>query len=135
MRSNTKSETAPKTAPAPAQPASEPGTRATARMRAYARARLAGATALRQRLYDIAVGDDMTVWSDKPASPAEVVRYARDGAWCSADSRLWRFAGRIYAALVAIPVTVLLDLTEWVVQRPGRLAAAAFLIFILWLIF
>jgi hypothetical protein len=95
--------------------------------------RLATGTALGQRLYKVALGDDHTIWSDKPASPAEVVRYARDGAWCSADSRFWRFAGRTYAVLVAIPATVLLDVTEWLIQRPGRVAAAAFLIFILWL--
>ena len=130
--SNTESETTPETTPAPAHDADTPEGGATARMRAYARVRVTAVTTLWQRACEVAVGDDMTVWADKPGSPADVVRYARDGAWCSPDSRFWRFAGRVYAALVAVPVTVLLDLAEWLIQRPGRVAAAAFLAFIVW---
>lgn len=123
-------ETAPATAPATARAASAGREAVEARLRAYARVSLEHLTALRQRMYAVAVGDDRTIWSDKPASPAEAVRYARDGAWCSPDSRFWRAFGRLYAATVAIPATVALDIAEWLIQRPGRLAAALFLVLI-----
>lgn len=127
-------ETAPVTAPAPALPDDSRESAATARVRAYARVRVGRLTALRQRAVAVAVGDDVSVWSDKPASSAELVRYARDGAWCASDAEILRLLGRLYCVAVAIPVTVLLDLIQVLVQRPGRMAAAGFLAFILWLV-
>lgn len=103
-------------------------------MRAYARVRLDQLTALRQRLAAVAVGDDTSVWSDKPATVVELIRYARAGAWCADDAHVLRLLGRFYSLTVAIPVTVLLDLTEWLIQRPGRVLGAAFLAFVLRLV-
>lgn len=130
----TQRETAPATAPAPAHAVDSGGSAATARMRAYARVRLDQLTALRQRLAAVAVGDDTSVWSDKPATVVELIRYAKAGAWCADDAHILRLLGRLYCAMVAIPVTVLLDLTEWLIQRPGRVLGAAFLAFALWLV-
>lgn len=96
---------------------------------AHARARvrhLAGHPVV-SRVWDVAVGEVPSVWSQAPATPAELVRYARDGAWCAPESTRLRTAGRVYSAVVAIPVTVAAYLTAWVVQRPGRLAAVVFL--------
>jgi len=130
----TQGETAPATAPAPAHAGESGGSAATARMRAYARVRVGQATALRQRLAAVAVGDDTSVWSDKPATVVELIRYAKAGAWCADDAHVLRLLGRLYCLAVAIPVTVLLDAVEWLIQRPGRVVGAGFLAFVLWVV-
>lgn len=82
--------------------------------------------------WKIAIGDAPSLWSEAPATPAEMVRYAKDGEWCAHDSTVWRFLGRAYSALVAIPSCVVLYLLAWCVQRPGRLAGLAILLVVLY---
>lgn len=130
-------ETAPETAVRGADSGrapESPETGGDARMSAYARVRIAGLGAVFKKLWAIALGDETSIWSAKPNTAAELVRYARDGAWCSESSRVWRLLGRIDAVLISIPATVALDIAQWLLQRPGRRLAAAFLIFILWLV-
>jgi hypothetical protein len=126
------------TAPAPAvrddNPATEPGSGDTARLRAYARARLTGAGAVFKPVWAVAVGDVPSVWNEAPASPAELVRYARGGAWCRDTRGFIRGAGRAYHAAIAIPVCLVLYVLALIVQRPGRLTAALFLSLIVWLV-
>lgn len=130
----TQSHTAGETATAEPQVLVRPDSDAKMRMRAQARARLRHLAVVWQRVKAIALGDDQTIWSAKPDSAAEVVRYARDGAWCQAGSQFVRAAGRLYAFLVSIPATALLDLVEWVLQRPGRLVVAILLAGVCWLL-
>ncbi|HKT04900.1 MAG TPA: hypothetical protein VJT31_35750 [Rugosimonospora sp.] len=127
-------DTAPETAVRTAESPGTPGPGGEARPRVNARARLAALGAVFKRLWAIAVGDDTTIWSATPNSPAQLVRYARDGQWCAPTSRAWRLLGRLDTALISIPLTVALYTAAWVVQRPGRRLATAFLIFILWLV-
>ncbi|AEH08760.1 hypothetical protein FsymDg_1275 [Candidatus Protofrankia datiscae] len=87
-----------------------------------------------RRLWDVAIGELPSVWSEPPAEPAALVRYARDGDWCAPEATGWRRAGQVYCALVAIPVSVVLYVAAWLVQRPGRLAAAAALATIVWIV-
>ncbi|WP_097328838.1 hypothetical protein [Paractinoplanes atraurantiacus] len=74
------------------------------------------------------------MWSEAPASPAELVRYARDGAWCRDTRGFIRGAGRVYHTVVAIPVCLVLYVIALILQRPGRLTAALFLSLIVWLV-
>ncbi len=130
----TVSDTAPAPAPGTAPGADEAGAPATARLRAYAHARVAGAGAVFKPVWAVAVGDVPSVWNEAPASPADLVRYARDGGWCRDNRGFIRGAGRVYHAVVAIPVCLLLYVVALIVQRPGRLTAALFLSLIVWLV-
>ncbi|SBW21076.1 hypothetical protein FDG2_1891 [Candidatus Protofrankia californiensis] len=87
-----------------------------------------------RRLWDVAIGELPSVWAEPPTEPAALVRYARDGDWCTPDATGWRMAGQVYCALVAIPVSVALYVAAWLVQRPGRLAVAAALATIVWIV-
>lgn len=126
------------TAPAPAvrdaEGAEDADDRSTVRLRAYAHARVGAAGAVGKRVWAVAVGDVPSIWSEAPASPAGLVRYAREGAWCRDHRGFVRGAGRLYHTLVSIPVCLLLYSVALVVQRPGRLSAALFLVLILWLV-
>lgn len=126
------------TAPAPAvrddAPAVAPDSGDKARLRAYAHARLTGAGAVFKPVWAVAVGDVPSVWNEAPASPAELVRYARDGSWCRDNRGFIRGAGRGYHAVVAIPVCLVLYVLALIVQRPGRLFAALVLSLIVWLV-
>jgi hypothetical protein len=84
------------------------------------------------RLWRVAIGDLPSPWSAPPVTLASLVRYARDADWCAQDSVGWRRAGQAYLCF-AIPVSFLFYVAAWVVQRPGRLAAAAILGLIVWL--
>ncbi len=86
------------------------------------------------RLWELAIGDLPSVWSVPPTEPAALVRYAAAGQWCSPDSRVLRFLGQAYCVLLAIPVSVALYVAAWLCQRPGRLAAAAVLAAIVWVV-
>lgn len=80
-----------------------------------------------RQVWDVAIGELPSVWSAPPTEPAALVRYAAEGSWCSPESRVWRRAGQVYCVVVAIPLSVACYVAAWVVQRPGRLAAAALL--------
>jgi hypothetical protein len=126
------------TAPAPAvrddAPAHEPESGDTARLHAYAHARLTGAGAVFKPIWAVAVGDVPSVWNEAPASPAGLVRYARDGAWCRDTRGFIRVTGRVYHTVVAIPACLVLYILALIVQRPGRLTAALLLSLIVWLV-
>lgn len=76
-------------------------------------------------------GDIDSPWNEAPASPAELVRYARAGAWCADDSIFLRFLGRTYCWLVAIPMSVRHYISAWIWQRPGRLFTVGLLVLVL----
>lgn len=104
----------PTQAPTPAEPAT-PGRRPGlgARARAYW------------------IGDLPSPWSEAPATLAELVRYARAGAWCADDSVFLRFLGQAYCYGIAIPVTFKHYMQAWAVQRPGRFFAMTALVTVL----
>jgi hypothetical protein len=79
------------------------------------------------RVWDAAIGETPSPWSQPPAELAALVRYAADAEWCDDTSVGWRLAGQAYCWLIAIPVSLAAYLVAWVVQRPGRLALAALL--------
>ncbi len=89
---------------------------------------------LSRRLWDVAIGEWPSVWSTPPTEPAALVRYAAAGQWCAPDATTWRRLGQAYCVLLAIPVSVALYVAAWLVQRPGRLVAAAVLATIVWLV-
>lgn len=126
--SDTGGDTAPGTALRSAESGDDPRAGAT---RAQARARIPHWRSTAERVWSVAVGDLPSVWSEAPATPAGLVRYARDGEWCAPDSARLRGAGRAYCWAVAIPVSVLAYVAAWVVQRPARLAAVVLLLGVL----
>lgn len=130
---STERDTAPETAQDRSAVSGEAGsggaTRAAAR--APARTRTRG-SAVWRRVWAVAVGDLPSLWAGRPASAAEAVRYGRYGEYAAEGSR-WRAAGTWYALLVAGPATAGLLVVVWVVQRPGRLAAAVLLAGLVWL--
>lgn len=77
------------------------------------------------------IGDLPSPWSEAPATLAELVRYARAGAWCAEDSVFLRFLGQAYCYCVAIPVTFKHYMQAWAVQRPGRFFAMTALVTVL----
>jgi hypothetical protein len=110
----------------------ESGERATDRGNTRnARARIPHWRSTVDRVWSVAVGDLPSVWSDAPATPAELVRYARDGEWCAPHSTRLRAVGRGYCWAIAIPASVAAYVAAWVVQRPGRLAAVLLLVVVL----
>lgn len=65
-----------------------------------------------------------SLWSQAPASPAEVLAYTRSGAWAPGDRAApIELAGKAYGYGVALPATVMLYAAAWTLQRPTRLAA------------
>lgn len=125
----TESETAPQTAVRSAVSLTDPQDGDMTRARVRTRARIPHLDTVR----DLIVGDRESLWSESPASPAELARYARDGQWCAPTSVVWRTAGRAYCWLIAIPATILLGLAAHILSRPGRLAAALVLALAVWL--
>jgi hypothetical protein len=106
---------------------------ATVRLRAYARVRVERLGAVGKRVRAVAVGDVPSVWHEAPATPAGLVRYAAEGAWCTDTRGFIRGAGRVYHAVVSIPVCLVLYVLALIVQRPGRLTAAVLLALLVWL--
>ncbi len=77
------------------------------------------------------IGDLPSPWSEPPATLAELVRYARRGAWCSEDSVFLRFLGQAYCYCIAIPLTFKHYMQAWAAQRPGRFFALTALVTVL----
>ncbi len=65
------------------------------------------------------------LFTDRPASIPELSVYARKGAWTARLDGHVRTAGVWFWRLVGLPVTVACRATEWIFQRPGRVAALA----------
>jgi hypothetical protein len=86
---------------------------------------------LRERLREaiVAVRAYLTppsVWTEQPASMAELAAYARWGAWTNSTGL--RRAGLCWHWLVSLPVTTICRYGEWIAQRPGRLIP----VYVLW---
>jgi hypothetical protein len=61
------------------------------------------------------------IFTQTPATLAELAEYARYAPWTQQSSGIFRAAGIGYYRLVAYPATVGHRYGEWVAQRPGRL--------------
>ena len=70
------------------------------------------------------------IWSKDRASLQQVWTYASRGEWTTEDGA-FRKAGQVYALVVAVPVTAIAALVEWVVERPARFITAAVLLTLL----
>lgn len=70
------------------------------------------------------------IWSTDRAALHKVWAYACHGEWTT-DAGLTRTLGQIYALTVAVPLIAVCAATEWVVERPSRLVAAAVLLWLL----
>lgn len=86
---------------------------------------------LRSRARAYWVGDLPSPWTEPPATLAELVRYARRGAWCSDDAPFLRFLGQAYCYLIAIPLSFKHYMQAWAAQRPGRFLALTALTLVL----
>lgn len=64
------------------------------------------------------------LWSDDRPSLRKVWLYGVYGRWTAADGFV-RFAGAAYATVIAMPVTTVLYLVQWIFERPARLLVAA----------
>lgn len=60
------------------------------------------------------------VFTDRPASLAELAEYARYAQWTTQDAGLVRACGIWWYRLVGYPKTVTGRYAEWIWQRPGR---------------
>lgn len=68
-------------------------------------------------------------YTDKPASIRDVVTYTLAGGWVSGEREWYKeLPGYIYGGLIAIPVTIILNSTLWVLQRPMRVMAVALIL-------
>lgn len=63
------------------------------------------------------------VFTDRPASLAELAEYARHAPWTAQQTGIVRKAGIGYQLGVAYPYTVISRYREWFAQRPLRFAA------------
>lgn len=65
-----------------------------------------------------------SLWSQAPASPADVLAYTRSGAWVPGDrAAVLEAAGKVYGYGIALPATLGLYAAAWTLQRPTRLLA------------
>ncbi|THJ75387.1 hypothetical protein E7Y31_05830 [Candidatus Frankia alpina] len=80
------------------------------------------------RVWDVAVGQTPSPWSQAQPPMADLVRYAQQAPWCAEDAESWRRAGRVYQWTLSIPVSLVCYLLAWVVQRPARLGLAGLLV-------
>ena len=71
------------------------------------------------------------MWTDQPASLADLRHYAERAPWTSQRGGFVRGSGRAFWLLVGRSATVTLRYREWIWQRPGRLLTAAVLLFLL----
>ncbi len=61
------------------------------------------------------------VYTDRPASLAELAAYAKQAPWTHQQTGIIRGLGVAYYRGVAYPYTVISRYREWFAQRPGRL--------------
>lgn len=61
------------------------------------------------------------IFTDRPASLAELADYAKHAPWTHQNSGLIRGAGIGYYRTLAYPYTAVSRYREWMFQRPGRL--------------
>jgi len=66
------------------------------------------------------------IWSEPRPSLSQVAAYAWRGPWTGEDTPSRTF-GRVYAALVSIPLHALAYVVLWLVERPARLAVTGVL--------
>jgi hypothetical protein len=64
------------------------------------------------------------IWSDRRPSLRDIWLYGVYGRWTHADGPV-RFAGAIYATVIAFPLHALGYLALWLVERPSRFLVAA----------
>lgn len=77
---------------------------------------------LAQRAADIVVPPD--IWSERRPSLRDLYLYGVYGRWTQVDGPV-RFAGALYATVVAFPFHAVGYLACWIVERPSRLFVAA----------
>jgi hypothetical protein len=70
------------------------------------------------------------IWGEDRPALRSVWLYARHGAWTGTDT-LMRRVGAAYAVLFSLPITALLYVVGWIVERPGRLLVSAALVALL----
>lgn len=69
-----------------------------------------------------------------PPSLADLAAYTRAGEWVPGERHPWlEAAGKAYGYLVALPVSAALYAISLLIQRPGRLALASFVLAVVWL--
>jgi hypothetical protein len=64
------------------------------------------------------------IFTDQPASLADLAAYARHAPWSHRTDGPLRAAGVGYYRLIGYPYTVVSRYREWIAQRPGRLLIA-----------
>lgn len=69
------------------------------------------------------------VWRDPSASLADRWAYATQGEWTGQG--FIRTAGQVYALAIALPAAAVCRVADWVIERPGRAAAAGVLLAVL----
>jgi hypothetical protein len=75
-----------------------------------------------------------SIWSESPASIADLVAYTAAGDWVLGEKApVLEFLGKAYGYLVAVPVSVVLYAVAWLLQRPGRFALAWLVALVVWL--
>ena len=75
-----------------------------------------------------------SIWSESPASIADLVAYTAAGDWVPGEQApVLEFLGKAYGYLVAVPVSVALYAVAWLLQRPGRFALACLVALVVWL--
>jgi len=125
-------EAMPDQAAAPAANAEAPRTRPRARVAVTERVRRWFAA--RKSRSPAPRGARGSVWSESPASIAELVAYTAAGDWVPGErAPVLEFLGKAYGYLVAVPVSIALYAVAWLLQRPGRFALACFVGLVVWL--
>jgi len=66
------------------------------------------------------------IWSQPRPSLSQLAAYAWRGSWTGEDTTS-RTLGRVYAALVSIPLHALAYVVLWLIERPARLAVTGLL--------
>lgn len=64
------------------------------------------------------------IWGEHPPSLAYLLECAKASKWATSEAELKRWAAAIDRWLITIPVTALLYVLAWIVQRPSRRIAA-----------
>lgn len=80
------------------------------------------------QIFDFVVPPD--IWSDKRPSLRDLWLYGVYGRWTQASGPV-RVLGALYASVVAMPITTVLYLAAWIVERPARVAVVTALYFLI----